>query len=262
MTTANQPAADTAADRAARVAEARRLAAASHIETPAVIRDRTTADAIAAAPAVIVAPGKTSTAKPAAKTAAPAAPAAPEKPATAADVNAIPDLTAVLDRLAAVLARLAAHDAAAVRDAAAKTAAAAAVATASSDVVEYSPDYGTAYGRALDYWTTPAHLIPAALVVLNAPGDAGSDAAALLGFNPSDTRVKASYTVTRGKGTSRRTVSVSAAWADRSNSPAATLARVETMRKALTGTTTAAAPADAETAAAVDDVAAVLAASL
>ena len=130
--------------------------------------------------------------------------------------------------------------------------------------------YGNDGTKALSYWTSPAHLVPAWVYVCLHGDDCTADGLAdcMRAFDPA-AKIRYSYTKKSGKTSKRVGTSIQAAFGDTSNAKTATLARICGFNAFANSyfaqdadITPQAAEDDAQTAQAVEDTAAVLAAAL
>ena len=130
--------------------------------------------------------------------------------------------------------------------------------------------YGNKGTRELLYWTTPAHLVPAWVYVCLHGEDITAEqlAACMIAFDPA-AKIRYSYTKKSGKTSKRVGTSIQAAFGDTSNAKTATLARICGLNAFANSyfaqdadITPQAVEEDAQTAQAVEDTAAVLAAAL
>ena len=130
--------------------------------------------------------------------------------------------------------------------------------------------YGNKGTKELSYWTSPAHLVPAWVYVCLHGDDCTADGLAdcMRAFDPA-AKIRYSYTKKSGKTSKRVGTSIQAAFGDTSNAKTATLARICGFNAFANSyfaqdadITPQAAEDDAQTAQAVEDTAAVLAAAL
>ncbi len=130
--------------------------------------------------------------------------------------------------------------------------------------------YGNKGMKELSYWTSPAHLVPAWVYVCLHGDDCTADGLAdcMRAFDPA-AKIRYSYTKKSGKTSKRVGTSIQAAFGDTSNAKTATLARIcgfnafaNSFFAQDADITPQAAEDDAQTAQAVEDTAAVLAAAL
>lgn len=130
--------------------------------------------------------------------------------------------------------------------------------------------YGNKGMKELSYWTSPAHLVPAWVYVCLHGEDCTADdlADCMRAFDPA-AKIRYSYTKKSGKSSKRVGTSIQAAFGDTSNAKTATLARIcgfnafaNSFFAQDADITPQAAEDDAQTAQAVEDTAAVLAAAL
>lgn len=151
----------------------------------------------------------------------------------------LPDYKAAAQTVADILRALASTDADHAAAVAAYQASAAAAIAAGQPKPKRGPDAAPAVkGSELSYWTSPAHLIPAAVGYLFDPEFDGTEpaefAATLASFDPA-ANITAKVTTRRGKGTSVSDVDLPAAWMDRSNAARATTARAATLKAYASG---------------------------
>lgn len=130
--------------------------------------------------------------------------------------------------------------------------------------------YGNKGMKELSYWSSPAHLVPAWVYVCLHGDDCTADGLAdcMRAFDPA-AKIRYSYTKKSGKTSKRVGTSIQAAFGDTSNAKTATLARIcgfnafaNSFFAQDADITPQAAEDDAQTAQAVEDTAAVLAAAL
>lgn len=130
--------------------------------------------------------------------------------------------------------------------------------------------YGNKGVKELSYWTSPAHLVPAWVYVCLHGEDCTAEGLAdcMRAFNPA-AKIRYSYTKKSGKTSKRVGTSIQAAFGDTSNAKTATLARICGFNAFANSyfaqdadITPQAVEDDAQTAQAVEDTAAVLAAAL
>lgn len=130
--------------------------------------------------------------------------------------------------------------------------------------------YGNKGMKELSYWTSPAHLVPAWVYVCLHGDDCTADGLSdcMRAFDPA-AKIRYSYTKKSGKTSKRVGTSIQAAFGDTSNAKTATLARIcgfnafaNSFFAQDADITPQAAEDDAQTAQAVEDTAAVLAAAL
>ena len=130
--------------------------------------------------------------------------------------------------------------------------------------------YGNKGMKELSYWTSPAHLVPAWVYVCLHGDDCTADGLAdcMRAFDPA-AKIRYSYTKKSGKTSKRVGTSIQAAFGDTSNAKTATLARICGFNAFANShfaqdadITPQAVEEDAQTAQAVEDTAAVLAAAL
>lgn len=130
--------------------------------------------------------------------------------------------------------------------------------------------YGNKGVKELSYWTSPAHLVPAWVYVCLHGEDCTADGLAdcMRAFDPA-AKIRYSYTKKSGKTSKRVGTSIQAAFGDTSNAKTATLARIcgfnafaNSFFAQDADITPQAVEDDAQTAQAVEDTAAVLAAAL
>lgn len=130
--------------------------------------------------------------------------------------------------------------------------------------------YGNKGVKELSYWTSPAHLVPAWVYVCLHGEDCTAEGLAdcMRAFDPA-AKIRYSYTKKSGKTSKRVGTSIQAAFGDTSNAKTATLARIcgfNTFANSYfaqdADITPQAVEDDAQTAQAVEDTAAVLAAAL
>lgn len=130
--------------------------------------------------------------------------------------------------------------------------------------------YGNKGMKELSYWTSPAHLVPAWVYVCLHGEDCTADGLAdcMRAFDPA-AKIRYSYTKKSGKTSKRVGTSIQAAFGDTSNAKTATLARICGFNAFANSyfaqdadITPQAVEDDAQTAQAVEDTAAVLAAAL
>ncbi len=130
--------------------------------------------------------------------------------------------------------------------------------------------YGNKGTRELLYWTTPAHLVPAWVYICLHGDDITAEtlAACMIAFDPA-AKIRYSYTKKSGKTSKRVGTTIQNAFSDTSNAKTATLARIcgfnafaNSFFAQDADITPQAIEEDAQTAQAVEDTAAVLAAAL
>ena len=130
--------------------------------------------------------------------------------------------------------------------------------------------YGNKGMKELSYWTSPAHLVPAWVYVCLHGEDCTAEGLAdcMRAFDPA-AKIRYSYTKKSGKTSKRVGTSIQAAFGDTSNAKTATLARICGFNAFANSyfaqdadITPQAVEDDAQTAQAVEDTAAVLAAAL
>ena len=130
--------------------------------------------------------------------------------------------------------------------------------------------YGNKGMKELSYWTSPAHLVPVWVYVCLHGEDCAADGLAdcMRAFDPA-AKIRYSYTKKSGKTSKRVGTSIQAAFGDTSNAKTATLARIcgfNAFANSFFAQDADIAPQaveeDAQTAQAVEDTAAVLAAAL
>lgn len=130
--------------------------------------------------------------------------------------------------------------------------------------------YGNKGTKELSYWTSPAHLVPAWVYVCLHGEDCTAEGLAdcMRAFDPA-AKIRYSYTKKSGKTSKRVGTSIQAAFGDTSNAKTATLARIcgfnafaNSFFAQDADITPQAVEDDAQTAQAVEDTAAVLAAAL